>query len=112
MSNSVHFETRGNVEVCTLRDSTGAFAEVAPQFGNNCFSFCSQLPVLEPVNFEEFCKRPTSYGIPILFPFPNRIKDGKFTFGGKQYQVDPPRHGFVRDKRWVVEATFTISNKP
>ncbi len=105
MSNSVHCETRGNVEVCTLRDLTGAFAEVAPQFGNNCFSFYSQLPVLEPVNFEEFCKRPTSYGIPILFPFPNRIKDGEFSFHGKRYRVDPPRHGFVRDKRWEVEAT-------
>ncbi len=102
MSNSVQFETRGDVEVCTLRDSSGAFAEIAPQFGNNCFSFYSQLPVLEPVAFEEFCKRPTSYGIPILFPFPNRIKDGTFTFRGKQYQVDPPRHGFVRDKRWIV----------
>ena len=102
MSNSVHLETRGDVDVYTLRDASGAYAEIAPQFGNNCFSFHSQLPVLEPVPFEDFCKRPTSYGIPILFPFPNRIKDGRFSFRGKQYQVDPPRHGFVRDKRWVV----------
>jgi len=102
---SIVTETRGDVEVFTLRNASGAFAEVAPQFGNNCFSFSSQRPVLEPVNFEDFYKRPTSYGIPILFPFPNRIKDGTFPFRGKQYQVDPPRHGFVRDKRWVVVGT-------
>lgn len=105
MRNSVNLETRAGVEVYTLRDSSGAFAEVAPQFGNNCFSFSAHLPVLEYLPFEDFCKRPTSCGIPILFPFPNRIKDGKFTFRGKQYQVDPPRHGFVRDKRWVVMGT-------
>jgi aldose 1-epimerase len=60
--------------------------------------------VLEPVAFEEFRQKPTSYGIPILFPFPNRIRDGQFRFRGRSYKVDPPRHGFVRDKAWRVEA--------
>jgi aldose 1-epimerase len=30
---------------------------------------------------------PTRSGIPILFPFPNRIRDGKYTFAGKEYQL-------------------------
>jgi aldose 1-epimerase len=58
--------------------------------------------VLETVAFADLAHRPTSYGIPILFPFPNRLQDGTFTFQGQRYQVDPPRHGFVRDKAWQV----------
>jgi aldose 1-epimerase len=61
--------------------------------------------ILEPVAFDDFLSRPTSYGIPVLFPFPNRIRDGRFTFQGAAYEISPPRHGFVRDKAWtVVEA--------
>jgi aldose 1-epimerase len=55
--------------------------------------------------FEEFGQRPTSYGIPILFPFPNRIRDGEFYFREQRYVVNPNRHGFVRDKRWSVLGT-------
>ncbi len=52
--------------------------------------------------FDQFYERPTSYGIPVLFPFPNRIRDGEFSFGGERYKVDPSRHGFVRDKAWKI----------
>ena len=58
--------------------------------------------ILEPVPLDDFLSRPTSYGIPVLFPFPNRLRDGRFTFEGAEYQVNPPRHGFVRDKVWEV----------
>ena len=58
--------------------------------------------MLESVAFEEFCARPTSYGIPILFPFPNRLRDGALSFRGQRYVVNPHRHGFVRDKAWRV----------
>jgi aldose 1-epimerase len=102
---SVKSETRGGVEIYSLSEADQAQAEVAPGLGNNCFMFRVQEPVLEPVAFEEFRQRPTSYGIPILFPFPNRIRDGKFSFRGQRYAVDPPRHGFVRDKSWTVVGT-------
>jgi aldose 1-epimerase len=82
-----------------------AAAEIAPSLGNNCFLFQVDRPVLEPVDFEEFLKRPASFGIPILFPFPNRIRDGVFMFRGRRYEVNPTRHGFVRDKAWKVLAT-------
>jgi len=98
---AVKSERRGDVEVFILRQRDGLTAEVAPALGNNCFAH----PALEPVSFEEFHKRPTSYGIPILFPFPNRIRDGEFFFRGRRYVVTPNRHGFVRDKAWTVVAT-------
>lgn len=100
---SVESEVRDEIEVFSLKEGALAVAEIAPALGNNCFAFRAGTAILEPVPFAEFRQRPTSYGIPILFPFPNRIRDGKFRFGGEEYQPDPPRHGFVRDKAWVVE---------
>jgi aldose 1-epimerase len=100
---SVTRETREGVEVFTLTDGGDAAAEVAPALGNNCFAFrAGGLAVLEEVPFADFRARPTSYGIPVLFPFPNRVRDGRFTFEGETFTVDPPRHGFVRDKPWRV----------
>jgi aldose 1-epimerase len=95
-------ELRGGVEVFTLADGDTAAAEIAPSLGNNCFSFRTNVPVIEEVSFADFVKRPTGYGIPVLFPFPNRVRDGRFTFDGETFKVDPPRHGFVRDKPWRV----------
>lgn len=96
-------DAREGVEVFSLADGAAAVAEIAPSLGNNCFAFRVGDDVLEPVSFAEFRQRPTSYGIPILFPFPNRIRDGRFTFQGAEHTVNPPRHGFVRDKPWTVE---------
>jgi aldose 1-epimerase len=97
-------ESREGVEIFTLSDGA-ARAEIAPALGNNCFSFrTADAPVLEEISFADFLRKPTSYGVPVLFPFPNRIRDGRFAFDGETYTVDPPRHGFVRDKPWRVES--------
>ncbi len=98
----VSSKLREDVEVFSLSEGEIAVAEIAPMLGNNCFSFVSREPVLETVEFSEFTKKPTGYGIPLLFPFPNRIRDGRFSFRGEAFTIDPPRHGFVRDKPWVV----------
>ena len=58
----------------------------------------------------------------VLIPFPGRIADGRYTFGGKTYQMerndkDGPNaiHGFVRSLLWDCEepsdeeATFTVN---
>jgi len=102
---SIKSEIRGGVEIFSLCGADQAYAEVAPEWGNNCFVFQAQEPILEPVAFEEFRKRPTSFGIPSLFPFPNRIRDGEFQFRGQRFAINPNRHGFVRDKAWSVVAT-------
>jgi aldose 1-epimerase len=98
---SIETTTRDGVEVVTLRDGD-ATVHVAPGLGNNCFSFVAGRPVLEPVDFDAFRAKPTSFGIPIMLPFPNRIRDGRFAFGGVTYTIDPPRHGMVRVKVWRV----------
>jgi aldose 1-epimerase len=94
-----------DVEVVTLRQAEDIFAEVAPSLGHNCFAFRSGGPVLEEVPWATFAAKPTGFGFPILFPFPNRIRDGSFVFEGKTYHVDPPRHGMVRDKPWTIVDT-------
>lgn len=99
---SIKSEIFHETEVLSLIEADVSLAQVVPQLGNNCFRFKVGESILEPVEFEEFIKRPTSFGIPILFPFPNRIRDGAFEFRGTHYKVDPPRHGFVRDKAWKV----------
>ncbi len=99
---SVTSEIRRGVEIFSLTEAERAYAEIAPSLGNNCFVFRAPETVLETVTFDQFYERPTSYGIPVLFPFPNRIRDGEFSFEGKHYAVNPSRHGFVRDKSWKV----------
>jgi aldose 1-epimerase len=99
---AVNRQIRNHVETFVLQQGEQAQAEIAPALGNNCFAFRTAADILEPVAFDDFLSRPTSYGIPVLFPFPNRIRDGAFTFQGSAYQVNPPRHGFVRDKAWTV----------
>jgi aldose 1-epimerase len=53
--------------------------------------------------------RPTRSGIPVLFPFPNRIRDGEFTWQGKRYHLPcndsagrNAIHGFACRHPWRV----------
>ncbi len=86
-----------------LRGPDGALAEIVPAWGGSVVALeIGGRPVLEPAPFDEIARKPTSYGIPILFPFPNRIRDGRFSFEGVELRIDPPRHGLVRDKPWRV----------
>lgn len=66
-----------------------------------------------PSSIEQYGKTPLLYGIPVLFP-PNRIEDGKFTFGGRSYQFDMNEplhrnhaHGLVHAAVWDVTAIQT-----
>lgn len=103
----------GNIHV--LSDATGSRrAEVWPALGFNCFRWLTTVgntPVevlyADPALFED--GRPTRSGIPVLFPFPNRIRDGRFTWEGKEYQLplnDGTKknaiHGFACRKPWRV----------
>ena len=45
-------------------------------------------------------------GTPVLFPFPNRIRDGKYSFGGKSYSIPVGTkghaiHGFAIAANWA-----------
>ena len=54
----------------------------------------------------------------LLFPFPNRVKDGNYSFNGKNYQMylNEPKlknsiHGLVFDKHFKIENSNVTSNE-
>jgi aldose 1-epimerase len=97
-----------------LEDGAGAIAEVWPALGFNCFRWSAvrggqtlDLLYSDPAMFNN--GRPTRGGIPVLFPFPNRIRAGRFSWAGKDYQLplnDSTQknaiHGFACRKPWRV----------
>jgi aldose 1-epimerase len=97
---------------------SGARARVLISLGFNCFSW---RPVLDhgpremlwaDAGFDNGDKRPSGSGIPLLFPFPGRIRAAKYHFNGRDYELEPGDafgnaiHGFVFNRPWrVVEQT-------
>jgi aldose 1-epimerase len=91
-----------------------ARAEIWPGLGCNCYCWqvvrdgrLLDLLYADPQLFPN--GRPTRSGVPILFPFPNRIRDGRFAWDGRAYQL--PRndstgrnaiHGFACQRSWRV----------
>jgi len=120
MAYEVRSETRPNsvgldCTIFVLLDAArGAAVEVWPALGFNCYHWQTtrqgrslDLLYADPQLFSG--GRPTRSGIPILFPFPNRIRDGRFSWQGKTYQLptnDPAGknaiHGFACRKPWRV----------
>jgi aldose 1-epimerase len=90
-------------------------AEVWPGFGFNCLRWQIRQPdgswgnVLYTAQDWDTNPVPTRSGHPILFPFPNRLERGRFTFDGKEYQLPLNEstgthaiHGFTPRTRWRV----------
>ncbi|MBI2824394.1 MAG: aldose 1-epimerase [Planctomycetia bacterium] len=108
-------------ETITLRDATtGATARILPGRGFNCYNF---QPLLdgEPVevlwaaaDFVTGQAKASHSGIPVLFPFPGRLRGTSFTFRGRSFPLEAGDgqgnaiHGFVIDRPWrVVDTTET-----
>lgn len=60
---------------------------------------------------ETFLSRPQIFGMPLLFP-PNRIEDGTYSFGGKQYEypITIPaqnnyHHGIIKSQAFTITRT-------
>ena len=98
--------------------TSGSAAKVLVSQGFNCFSWQPTLAdgpremLWAEDGFAAGDKRPSSGGIPLLFPFPGRIGGAKFDFGGRTYQLTPGDafgnaiHGFVLNRPWrVVESS-------
>jgi aldose 1-epimerase len=79
--------------------------KVEPRAGANVFSI--------KYKGTELLKSPKSlkelpgfaYGVPVLYPMPNRVRDGVFTFGGRQFKFTPNNegnflHGLVHSAKW------------
>lgn len=107
-----------------IRDpASGSFAHIAVDLGFNCFRFAAHIGRGETVEViaaaDDFAQGncPLSHhGIPLLFPFTNRIRGGRYSWEGKDYFLPPevvpydgagnPIHGFCIDRPWrVTEAT-------
>ena len=115
-----------------LRDTVRqAEAVIIPELGCNCVSFrttpdgvsasATSEPVdifVPPADIAGLRDVPFTGGCPILFPFPNRVRDGVYTFEGHTYRMDKlfakgwdkgagqALHGLVGDKPWTVGETF------
>ena len=80
--------------VYTLHQEEKAVAEIVPALGNNCYLFKvadgeTWINLIDPPpDLATLKERPTAYGNPILFPFPNRIRNGSWQFEGETYQFD------------------------
>lgn len=94
-------------------DQAGAQASVLPAYGFNLFDLrlpaAGQVrPVLDAApDWPDRPREPGRHGTPILFPFPNRIRDARYTFGGKPYQLPANNganaiHGFAIQAPWEV----------
>ncbi len=108
--------------IYVLGDDAGGRAQVWPALGFNCYLWQVQrdgqtldLLYQAPDLFDD--GRPTRSGIPVLFPFPNRIRDGLFSWQGRDYplpQNDPTKknaiHGFACRHPWRVVAHGTDSS--
>lgn len=92
------------------RPSAGARVEVWPAHGFNCLRWRARgHDLLYAAPDWEDNPLPTRSGIPILFPFPNRIRDGVFVHRGKTYRLPKNDsahanaiHGFAPRNPWRV----------
>lgn len=125
-------ETVEGLEAYRLLDH-GRLAEavVYPELGNNCLVFrttpdgsehptaADVVDVFIPTADLHGLKRlPFTAGNPILFPFPNRVRDGIYAFEGETYRMDglmakgwdagagQALHGLVGDRPWNVTEAF------
>jgi aldose 1-epimerase len=111
--NGTRLEQHGEHDVYVLEDGvSGNSARVLADYGFNCYSFRCRAGEREfellrsHDHFADQPARASGNGIPILFPFPNRIRAGRFEFGGKEFQLPCNErgvnaiHGLVIDRRW------------
>lgn len=100
----------------TLQDKqSGSSASLSLKYGFNCYEFKAVIAgrtvdVIDSApDFPETGQRASGNGIPILFPFPNRIREGKFQWNGKAYHIPESAvsynngnviHGFCLDRPW------------
>ncbi len=106
----------GGVFIVELLDEErGQRARILPSAGANCYAYESRhrgqvFQLLEKTEPKTAADNPTGRGIPILFPFPNRVRSGAWTFRGKTYQFENVQaaghhlHGLVYNRQWTVQS--------
>lgn len=96
--------------VAVLEDGQGSVLEVWPALGFNAYRWAVQAHELLYADPDLFGNgKPTRSGVPVLFPFPNRIRAGSFAWEQKRYNLpltgDAGKsaiHGFACRSPWRV----------
>ncbi len=88
---------------------------VAPDAGANVFSIivAGVEYLAQPQALDKIAG--VSCGVPVLYPTPNRVKDAKFSFGGKDIEFAPNAgknfiHGLVSRYAWRVTKTLSAGD--
>ncbi len=97
-----------------LMEAGGYHATVVPEYGANMVKLYNSSHGVDILHtpaedeMELFMTRPQIFGLPLLFP-PNRIADGKFTYGGRTYNFpitlpdeNNHHHGTIRKMPFTV----------
>ncbi|HEY1377863.1 MAG TPA: aldose 1-epimerase [Gemmataceae bacterium] len=108
-----HREIAGREQSMVRLTAEDATAEVLPGLGCNCVRWqVGGRDLLYCPPLDELAQRATRGGIPVLFPFPNRIRGGHFVWNGQEYQLplnDPAQknaiHGFAPRSAWQLLGT-------
>lgn len=96
-----------------------AVAEIWPALGGNCVRWTHPQAgdILYAPPMDQMIERPTRGGIPILFPFPNRIRNGDFTWAGREYHLPKNDsagknaiHGFAPRSAFRIHAHNSDTN--
>lgn len=107
------------MHIVEISNSQGSLAKIAVDLGFNCFLFTAvtangdSVDVLSATEGFETGGQPASRsGIPLLFPYPNRISGGHYSWNGRDYQLTPDGvpfdktgnaiHGFCIDRPWRI----------
>jgi aldose 1-epimerase len=107
--------TRDGLTFDVLREpATESEAWILADVGANCVHFATriagqQLEVIRrPPSWDAFKAMPVLWGSAVLFPFPGRIREGKFSFAGVDYQLPLNEtslgnalHGCVSTRAWA-----------
>ncbi|HEX4130000.1 MAG TPA: aldose 1-epimerase [Pirellulales bacterium] len=103
------------LEIVKLVDAaTGSTAEVLPGLGFNCFRYRPMIDgttidvLYSPPDFDTGQQRPSRGGIPLLFPYPGRIRGKMLHWRGRDYALDGDDthgnaiHGYALNRPWQV----------
>ena len=103
-------------EIVTITDAaSGATAQILVSLGLQLFQLAASAfddgpreMIWAHPDFAGGNERPSGSGVPLLFPFPGRIAGARYSFGGREYQLEPGDnfgnaiHGFVHKRPWRV----------
>lgn len=100
-------ESTAGLPIVTLKGA-GHEVRFLPEAGFNAYywTFMDKEILMEPVDIRIYGSK---YGIPLLFPTPNRVRDSRYTWRSNEYHMvkrgeEISRHGLVMTEKWDVSA--------